>query len=210
MIGGRDVGATFDLDAGDVVVGRERGCDVRLTDRSISRRHATFRFEGLDWVVEDLGSRNGVHVGGERVERAVLTDLTEVLLGDVPVRFRVAEEERAEPLPLLHADADPIVLDDEIVLEDDDAPPAIAPIPRRAAPDPAPTAPRPAPPSTLTGNELRRAEILAEGKRAGLLSGDLAQQPTWVRCILGVLLVAAAGGIAFGMLRLVQSMRATL
>jgi transcriptional regulator with GAF, ATPase, and Fis domain len=50
----------------EVVVGRERGCDVVIDDESISRRHARIRFGG-SITVEDLGSHNGTFVAGRRL-----------------------------------------------------------------------------------------------------------------------------------------------
>jgi len=76
--------------AGGAVLGRSRECDVVLGDSNVSRRHAEIRPSGAGWVVEDLGSTNGVRVngtpthgpteikGGDRVE-----------LGTVRVTFEV-------------------------------------------------------------------------------------------------------------------------
>lgn len=50
-----------------LTVGRAESCDVRVSDRSMSRRHARL-FRGDDgWYVEDLGSRNGTYVDGLQV-----------------------------------------------------------------------------------------------------------------------------------------------
>jgi two-component system, NtrC family, response regulator AtoC len=43
--------------SGDVVIGRSADCDIRLEDRSISRRHAVLHMSTLE--VEDLESKNG-------------------------------------------------------------------------------------------------------------------------------------------------------
>lgn len=61
----------------EIVVGRDGGCDVVLTDPSVSRRHAMLRpvDEGVE--VRDLGSNNGVWVRGER-----LTGVANARLGD--------------------------------------------------------------------------------------------------------------------------------
>jgi hypothetical protein len=48
-------------------VGRSRECDVVLPDTGVSRRHAAIRPVGGGWVVEDLGSTNGVLLNGREV-----------------------------------------------------------------------------------------------------------------------------------------------
>ncbi|WP_441291657.1 sigma 54-interacting transcriptional regulator [Sorangium sp. KYC3313] len=47
---------------GCVVLGRDEGCDVRIDDRSVSRRHAALHV-GPPLRIEDLGSANGTFVG---------------------------------------------------------------------------------------------------------------------------------------------------
>ena len=72
---------------GDIVLGRDPECDVRIDDPSISRRHARLRVAD-PLVVEDLGSSNGTLVAGERlaphVPRAIAFDEI-VTLGSVGV-----------------------------------------------------------------------------------------------------------------------------
>ena len=50
------------------VLGRSRDCDVVLDDPNVSRRHAEVRPSGGSWIVNDLGSTNGVKVNGRRIE----------------------------------------------------------------------------------------------------------------------------------------------
>jgi len=75
-------GSDLDLALGEFVVGRSAECNLALDDPLVSRRHATFRV-GADGVsVEDLGSRNGVTINGERVSgRHDLRHLDRVKLG---------------------------------------------------------------------------------------------------------------------------------
>jgi hypothetical protein len=70
-----------------LVIGRAPHCDLRLPDPTVSRRHAELRLEPEGWVLEDLGSLNGVEVNGLRVRRTRLTPGDEVRLGDSRLRF---------------------------------------------------------------------------------------------------------------------------
>ena len=55
-----------------LLVGRRSVCDITLRFPDVSSRHCTLTYEDGFWVVDDCGSRNGVRVNGERVERKVL------------------------------------------------------------------------------------------------------------------------------------------
>ena len=62
------------LDANGAIIGRSPSCDAVLDSGRVSRRHARiFQDPFGRWIVEDLGSRNGVTIGGQRIgARAVL------------------------------------------------------------------------------------------------------------------------------------------
>jgi adenylate cyclase len=55
-----------------VVVGRSNDCDVTIPALSVSSRHCELNFDGLQWQLSDVGSRNGTSVNGERCRTAVL------------------------------------------------------------------------------------------------------------------------------------------
>ena len=55
-----------------LLVGRRSACDITLRFPDVSSRHCTLTYEDGFWVVDDCGSRNGVRVNGDRVERKVL------------------------------------------------------------------------------------------------------------------------------------------
>ena len=69
-------------------LGRLAESAICLTEPSISRRHAEFRFvqagEAAGWWLEDLVSRNGVYLNGARIRAAVrLRDGDRIELGSV-------------------------------------------------------------------------------------------------------------------------------
>ena len=59
-------GDTFvrDVEADSQVIGRSTKCDVSIPDRFLSRRHARLFKKDDQWLIEDLGSRNGTFING--------------------------------------------------------------------------------------------------------------------------------------------------
>ncbi|MCA9708262.1 MAG: FHA domain-containing protein, partial [Myxococcales bacterium] len=49
------------------MVGRSRDCDLVVRERDVSSRHAALDWNGVDWQLRDLGSRNGTWLDGERL-----------------------------------------------------------------------------------------------------------------------------------------------
>ncbi|WP_437803974.1 sigma 54-interacting transcriptional regulator [Sorangium sp. So ce693] len=98
-----------------VVVGREPPADVVIRDRSISRRHARFTLVGGEVVVEDLGSRNGTRISGQRVESGVVKAGDEVLLGGIVASVHVLSGGEMPPFGLEGSDALRFALQAEIV-----------------------------------------------------------------------------------------------
>ena len=58
----------IDVADGDMVIGRAPNCRVRIDHPAISRRHARILVNGENVEIEDLGSRNGVFVNGDRIQ----------------------------------------------------------------------------------------------------------------------------------------------
>ncbi len=66
----------------ELILGRHGGCDVVLTDPSVSRRHALLRFRDGSWILRDLESTNGTTVNGQTVVRCRLLPGDRLTLGD--------------------------------------------------------------------------------------------------------------------------------
>jgi hypothetical protein len=80
------------LSEGSNFVGRDRDCAVRIDSATLSRRHARIVVTGTESTLEDLESKNGTLVNGQRVEHAVvLKDNDQVQLGSVTVTYRAFE-----------------------------------------------------------------------------------------------------------------------
>lgn len=71
------------LDRTETFIGRDPKCDIVLTDDSASRRHARIaRNAGGYFELVDLGSKNGILVQDERVDRMTLMDGDVFLIGE--------------------------------------------------------------------------------------------------------------------------------
>lgn len=72
---------------GELVVGRDPGCEICLRDRQVSRRHAVIRRGPDGYEVVDNGSKNGLWLNGVLVEGATpLSDGDEI---SVAARFKL-------------------------------------------------------------------------------------------------------------------------
>ncbi|MQA83289.1 MAG: FHA domain-containing protein [Streptosporangiales bacterium] len=56
-----------DPSGGGLVIGRDPACDLTVSDSTVSRLHAELRWRDGEWVLADLGSRNGTRVNGWRL-----------------------------------------------------------------------------------------------------------------------------------------------
>ncbi len=103
---GQEAGRSWPVAKERVIIGRGEDCDVVLRERQVSRRHAQIRLlrpgsgQGLDsqYVLEDLGSRNGTYVNGREVtEPHVLQDGDEIQIA-LCVRLSFVGAEATAPL----------------------------------------------------------------------------------------------------------------
>lgn len=63
----------------DVIIGRSTTADVTISDRFLSRKHARLFRDGDDWLVEDLGSRNGTLVNGVKIASPTAVESGDVI-----------------------------------------------------------------------------------------------------------------------------------
>jgi hypothetical protein len=80
-------GGRLPLGGGSVLIGRATDAPVRVSDSSVSRRHAEVRPSGGGWLLVDLGSTNGTRVNGMPVTERRLEDGDVISVGDASLRF---------------------------------------------------------------------------------------------------------------------------
>jgi FHA domain len=66
----------------ELLLGRASGCDIVLSDPTVSRRHARLRFRDGHWVLQDLRSTNGTSLNDTAVVRCQLRPGDRLRVGD--------------------------------------------------------------------------------------------------------------------------------
>ncbi len=99
-------GTHFPVRREETVIGRSAYCTIVLSNELASRQHCALKADNEGLVINDLGSRNGTFVNGERVNGSrglhpgdlikVGTDLLEVLDSDVQSRKASTQTSRAQ------------------------------------------------------------------------------------------------------------------
>lgn len=103
--------------SGPVILGRSAGCEIWIEDGLVSRHHCRFEPRGDDWFVVDLESRNGIYVDGQRVQEAMLQDLTTVYVGGSDVDFHMDRISDRPADPNESAEFEASILDQESASE---------------------------------------------------------------------------------------------
>lgn len=81
-ITGRGKTRQVEPNAKSTIIGRSPRCDVVIESRDVSREHARiFQDPFGRWIVEDLGSSNGILINGKRVEASVVLPGEPIVIG---------------------------------------------------------------------------------------------------------------------------------
>jgi predicted component of type VI protein secretion system len=157
---------TVNLGEEPVIIGRASECEVQTHDAMVSRKHARIVWDGGGYIVEDLGSSNGVFLGTEKVQQAPFRPGDVVTCGSLvlrmvptPSREMPVEGRRSATLGIAKTEPPP-GLDDA----DDDEPQTFDPPVRQAS--------AAASDSQRLKSELRRETERREQAEAALLSAE--------------------------------------
>ena len=90
-------GDIFPLMDDRIVIGRGRGCELRLKFATVSTNHCCLEFRDGYWLARDLDSRNGIRVNGERTRESWL--MPGDTLSVAKFRFEIEYKPRSEDPP---------------------------------------------------------------------------------------------------------------
>jgi DNA-binding transcriptional regulator YiaG len=125
-------GSSHTLQPGDqaVTIGRESPAEIVVPRPGVSRLHVRVQRDGEQWLLTDAGSRNGIYLDGQRVDRVIVDSRMVVHMGDpngialqlIPHAVSRAGAEvaaRREELGLSHLalSADVVALEEMVLFE---------------------------------------------------------------------------------------------
>jgi serine phosphatase RsbU (regulator of sigma subunit) len=100
VLTGKSAGTLYPLVQECVRLGRHPECEVVVDLNSVSRFHAQLVRDGENYLLEDLGSRNGSYINGRRAEgRVPLNDNDRVRICDTLFVYRTKAEGELAPAP---------------------------------------------------------------------------------------------------------------
>jgi len=84
---GNELRQQFELNEARVTIGRTDDNVLVLADDEISRQHAAIEHDNGDYYIVDMGSRNGVFLNSQRVERHKLKYWDEIQIHNFVIKF---------------------------------------------------------------------------------------------------------------------------
>ena len=84
------------IDVDPIVIGRDEGAQIRLSDPEVSAIHCELRAVNEGVLVKDLGSTNGTFVGSVRVREGIVAGAAEVLVGSTRITLEPTAKQRVD------------------------------------------------------------------------------------------------------------------
>jgi hypothetical protein len=90
---GPSAGKVYNIEKNEITIGRDLNNEIVISDPEISRRHSRIFIQGVNYVLEDLGSTNGTFVNGQRLMGPYVMQPGEVItLGEhINMEFEMAQ-----------------------------------------------------------------------------------------------------------------------
>jgi len=86
-LSGEMVPPTVSLQTTTFTIGRGSACDLRLSDPRVSRQHARLQYAQGAWYIQDMGSKGGTYVNGQRVQAIRLQPGDHITIGTTTWTF---------------------------------------------------------------------------------------------------------------------------
>jgi transcriptional regulator with GAF, ATPase, and Fis domain len=120
-ISGPFQGATFSLACGELSIGRDPSNHVWISDPALSRQHCLLTRKGDQFIIRDLGSRNGTSVNGMAVDEVQLQHGDQISVGTSVLMFLLEGGEEGLQRSEVEFTETKILGNSPVLLQPDDA-----------------------------------------------------------------------------------------
>ena len=80
-LNGPQIGRIFPINKTSIIIGRDPGNDIVISDPAVSRFHARLTYKGSYWNIEKLSMTNGLYVNSRDVYTAIVIDQDTISMG---------------------------------------------------------------------------------------------------------------------------------
>lgn len=97
VVHGPNQGTRYSVEEGsrETTIGRSVGCDIRLDDSEVSRRHVIIQCNGDSFSARDLNSANGTRLNGRFIETSALNHGDAIRIGTTLLSFQLPDTSSA-------------------------------------------------------------------------------------------------------------------
>ncbi len=95
-IDGDDIGKSYKLTSGMILIGRSDACDIVLNNDSVSRKHAVIQKHGENLIIFDNNSTNGLYANYQKVKSHVLKEADIIKVGNYTFKYLESDGTEAQ------------------------------------------------------------------------------------------------------------------
>jgi diguanylate cyclase (GGDEF)-like protein len=93
VLAGPNAGEVYAVEEAETIIGRIEGSQVRLPDGGVSRVHCKLLQTDFGFEIEDLDSRNGTFLNGQRIQQGTLKDGDKLQIGRTTIlKFAIQDQ----------------------------------------------------------------------------------------------------------------------
>jgi HD-GYP domain-containing protein (c-di-GMP phosphodiesterase class II)/pSer/pThr/pTyr-binding forkhead associated (FHA) protein len=122
ILRGKSAGRRVPISTWPATIGRDNGCSVIVDGERVSRMHARIKKRDRTFILEDLDSRNGTYLNGDKAMNAIIQSGDKIIIGDCELMFLTPEAQIdivTEMLDFEHVLSQDLGIDQPIELGDD-------------------------------------------------------------------------------------------
>lgn len=73
-----------------MIAGRDSSCDISINDINLSRFHFNINYINNNYIIADLGSKNGTYINGNKINSKILFNGDIITVGHSKLLFKVS------------------------------------------------------------------------------------------------------------------------